>query len=186
MKKLEDLLDGRVAIGKIINHHGLNGEVKFFPYTNMKELIYNISDVLLYNPEKKKFFFSKIVNVRPLNKLRILQFRGIDSISSADKMKGFELYIEKEALPELEKDEYYLYELQNCSVYYEDDEFVGEVKDVLQTGANEVLVVEKQLNRFENEEVLIPVIKDFIVEINKKDKKIIVKRMTYDESDDKH
>ncbi|WP_038072715.1 hypothetical protein [Thermotoga sp. TBGT1766] len=60
IRTIQDLLNERVAIGKIVNTHGLKGEVKFFPYTNSEEIVKNLSDVILYNSEKKAFTTSPL------------------------------------------------------------------------------------------------------------------------------
>ncbi|OQY08804.1 MAG: hypothetical protein B6I29_04780 [Marinitoga sp. 4572_148] len=67
MKRLDDLLRDRVAIGKISNTHGLEGELKLFPFTNEKKVFYNLNDVLLYNPKTKRFLYAKIVSIRKAN-----------------------------------------------------------------------------------------------------------------------
>ncbi|MDN5342180.1 ribosome maturation factor RimM [Oceanotoga sp. DSM 15011] len=175
MKRLDDLLDGKIAIGRITNNHGLYGNVKFFPYTNIRELVFSLDEILLYNPGNKKFFFSRVEEVKPLNRLYVFQLHGVEGINEAKKLKGFEVYIEKEDLPSLEKNEYYIFELIGSEVYFEDGEHAGKITDVIQTGANDVIQVTKN----KKEEYLIPLIKEYIIEMNKEEKKFIVKRMEF-------
>jgi len=187
MKRLDDLLMERIDIGKISNSHGINGEVKLFPYTNLSEVIFALDNVLLFHPEKKKFFFSKVIEVKPSNKLYILRFQGVETISEAKNLQGFEVYIDKKEMPEIEDSEYYIYELIGMLVKYEDGEIVGEVKDIMQTKANDILMIEKKVTEYKSEETLIPLIQNFIVEMDKKNNIIIAKRMEWmeDETQDK-
>ena len=55
MESLSNLLKDKIAVGKIINSHGVKGEVKIQPYTNVDTVIHNLVDILLYNPNNKRF-----------------------------------------------------------------------------------------------------------------------------------
>jgi 16S rRNA processing protein RimM len=90
-------------------------------------------------------------------------------------------------MPEIEDSEYYIYELIGMLVKYEDGEIVGEVKDIMQTKANDILMIEKKVTEYKSEETLIPLIQNFIVEMDKKNNIIIAKRMEWmeDETQDK-
>lgn len=55
MESLVDLLKNKISVGKIINSHGVKGELKFQPYTNVESIIKNMENVLLYNPNNKRF-----------------------------------------------------------------------------------------------------------------------------------
>ncbi|ADA67325.1 MAG: Ribosome maturation factor RimM [Thermotoga sp. 47_83] len=174
IRTIQDLLDERVAIGKIVNTHGLKGEVKFFPYTNSEEIVKNLSDVILYNSEKKAFYNLTVESVRRMNKLFLIRFKSIDTIEAAEKIKGCEVFVKYEELPKLNEDEYYFYEILDCDVFYESGENVGKVVDIIETGSNDVLVVRKK-----KKETLIPMTKDCIVEIDKGAKRIIAKEMEW-------
>lgn len=181
MRRLEDLLDNKIAIGVVANTHGMDGLVKLYPYTNVEEVIYELDKVLLYHPEKKRFFFSKVVSVKPLNKYFLIEFDSLKTISEAEKFKGYEVYIEEEKLPELEDDEYYKFELVDSEVFFDDGEFAGYVIDVISTGSNDVISVKKNKDRYSTDELLFPVLKKVIVSMDKKNKKIVVKRLEWDE-----
>ncbi|ACM23327.1 MULTISPECIES: ribosome maturation factor RimM [Thermotoga] len=174
IKTVQDLINERIAVGKVVNTHGLKGEVKFFPYTNSEEIVKNLSSVVLYNREKKVFYNLSVESVRRMNKLFLIKFETIDTVEAAEKIKGCEVFIKYEELPPLQNDEYYFYEILGCEVYYESGECVGKVVDIIETGSNDVLVVKKK-----NRETLIPMIKDCVVEIKKPEKKIVVKELEW-------
>jgi len=177
MKRLENLLDDKISIGRIINNHGLDGLVKFMPFTNIVEMVFGLDEITLYNPENKEFFMSRVEEVKPLNRFFVLKLSGLKSIEDAKKMMGFQIYVPYEDLPELGEDEYYMFQLMNSKVYYEDGEYIGVVEDVMETGSNDVIQIKGE------EEVLIPLIKDYIVNLDLDNKKIVTKRIEYYEED---
>jgi 16S rRNA processing protein RimM len=177
MKRLENLLDDKISIGRIINNHGLDGLVKFMPFTNIGEMVFGLDEITLYNPENKEFFMSRVEEVKPLNRFFVLKLSGLNSIEDAKKMMGFQIYVPYEDLPELGEDEYYMFQLMNSKVYYEDGEYIGVVEDVMETGSNDVIQIKGE------EEVLIPLIKDYIVNLDLDNKKIVTKRIEYYEED---
>jgi 16S rRNA processing protein RimM len=177
MKRLDNLLDNKISIGRIINNHGLDGRVKFMPFTNIGEMVFGLDEITLYNPENKEFFMSRVEEVKPLNRFFVLKLSGLNSIEDAKKMMGFQIYVPYEDLPELGEDEYYMFQLMNSKVYYEDGEYIGVVEDVMETGSNDVIQIKGE------EEVLIPLIKDYIVNFDLNNKKIVAKRIEYYEED---
>jgi 16S rRNA processing protein RimM len=177
MKRLENLLDDKISIGRIINNHGLDGLVKFMPFTNIGEMVFGLDEITLYNPENKEFFMSRVEEVKPLNRFFVLKLSGLKSIEDAKKMMGFQIYVPYEDLPELGEDEYYMFQLMNSKVYYEDGEYIGVLEDVMETGSNDVIQIKGE------EEVLIPLIKDYIVNLDLDNKKIVTKRIEYYEED---
>jgi len=85
---LSELLKDRIAIGQIVNTHGLKGEVKLYPYTNQKTVLMNLSEVLLYDQKRKRYLLAKVKNVRKGPKTYLVKFEGIESIEDAEKLKG--------------------------------------------------------------------------------------------------
>jgi 16S rRNA processing protein RimM len=100
-------------------------------------------------------------------------------MDEAKKMIGYEVFIDKKDLPSLKSDEYYWYEILDSEVYYEDGEYVGKVEEIIQTGANDVISIK---NVEDDKEVLIPMTDNYIVELKKEDKIIIVKKIEWYEN----
>lgn len=114
----------------------------------------------------------KMVSISKMNDHYVVKFAGFDSIDKARKISGESIYVEESDLPALKKGEYYFYQIIGSDVYYESGEFVGPVKDIIQTGSNDVLIIGE-------EEILIPVIKDYIVNMDIKSKKITVRKLEW-------
>ncbi|KLO21770.1 ribosome maturation factor RimM [Marinitoga sp. 1197] len=179
MKRLDDLLKDKIAIGKISNTHGLNGELKLFPYTSEQRIFENLSDVLLYNSKTKRFLYAKLESIRKANKVYIVKIYGVENISSAQRYKDFIIYISEKDLPDLEETEFYYFQLLNKKVFYDDGAYIGKIIDILETGANDVIVIENEINKFEKEEILYPLIKENVVKFDKNADDIIVKRLEW-------
>ena len=134
---MEDLL----KVGVITTTHGVRGEVKVFPTTDAErfmELEYVILDT---GREKREL---TIQNVKFFKNLVILKFEGIDNINDIEKYKGKELWVPREEAQELDEDEYYIGDLIGMDVLLEDGTRFGSLKDVMETGANDVYVVETE------------------------------------------
>ncbi|MGC8820489.1 MAG: ribosome maturation factor RimM [Fervidobacterium sp.] len=170
MKKIEDLLKDKVPYGVLSNTHGLNGDMKFYLFSNMPELVGKIAEVVAYSESQKKFVVVKFEKVKRANDYFIVHLSGVNTISEAEKLKGFVIYLDKTFFPKSKDGEYYFFELLACEVYDENQNFVGIVEDIIETGNNDVIVV-----RNGKEEVLIPVIERYIVGIDKEGKKIFIR-----------
>ena len=152
---MEDLL----KVGVITTTHGVRGEVKVFPTTDAErfmELEYVILDT---GREKREL---TIQNVKFFKNLVILKFEGIDNINDIEKYKGKELWVPREEAQELDEDEYYIGDLIGMDVLLEDGTRFGSLKDVMETGANDVYVVETE----EGKEALLPAIHDCIMDVD--------------------
>ena len=104
----------------------------------------------------------EIQGVKFFKQFAILKFKGIDSINEIEKYKGKSLWITRaDALP-LGEDEYYIADLLDMKVYLEDGSFFGVLKDVIETGANDVYAIETE----DGKEVLVPAIHDCILEVD--------------------
>jgi len=179
LKGLKNLLDNKISVGKIVNSHGVKGEVKILPFTNLRSLIRELDHVILFNPSNKSFFFSKVLKVKDLNRFYVLALQGITNMDEAKKMMGYEIYTDIENLPCLEEDEYYWFEILESKVYYEDGEYIGQVQEIIETGANEVISVVKEEPNGETKETLIPMTDYYIVDLKKDEKTIITKKMDW-------
>ena len=104
----------------------------------------------------------------------ILKFKGIDNINDIEMYKQRELWIPREEGQDLEEDEYYIGDLIGMDVYTdESEERFGVLKDVMETGANEVYIVQSE--RYG--EVLLPAIHECILEVDPEEKKMTVHLM---------
>ena len=152
---MEDLL----KVGVLTTTHGIRGEVKVYPTTDADRFL-DLEYVLLDTGREKRKL--EIENVKYFKNLVILKFRGIDNINDIEMYKKRELWIPREEAQELEEDEYYIADLIGMDVVLEDGSKFGTLKDVMETGANDVYVVEQN----GASQLLLPAIKDCIRDID--------------------
>ena len=153
---MEDLL----KVGVITTTHGVHGEVKVFPTTDNAERFLELEYVLLDTGRELRRL--DIKNVRFFKNLVILKFDGIDNINDIEKYKGKDLWIPREEAQELGEDEYYIADLQGLNVVLEDGTGFGTLRDVMETGANDVYIIDSN----EHGEVLLPAIKECILDVD--------------------
>ena len=146
---MEDLL----TVGVITTTHGVRGEVKVYPTTDADRFL-DLEYVLLDTGREKRKL--EIQNVKYFKNLVILKFKGIDNIND------IEMYKQREEAQELDEDEYYIADLIGMDVVLEDGSHFGTLKDVMETGANDVYVVEDENGK----EVLLPAIKECILDVD--------------------
>lgn len=153
---MEDLLQA----GVITTTHGIRGEVKVFPTTDDVHRFEDLDSVLL--DTGREYMELEIENVKYFKQYAILKFKGIDNINDIEKYKGRSLYVTRDQAIPLEEDEYYIADLIGLAVYLENGEKFGILKDVMETGANDVYIVETK----EGKEVLIPAIHECVLDID--------------------
>ena len=153
---MEDLL----KVGVITTTHGVRGEVKVYPTTDEPERFLDLEYVLLDTGKELRRL--DIKNVRFFKNLVILKFDGIDNINDIEKYKGRDLWIPREEAQELDEDEYYIADLLGMKVILEDGSEFGTLKNVMETGANDVYIVDS----VEHGEVLLPAIKECILDVD--------------------
>lgn len=153
-----------MAIGQIINTHGVKGELKVYPLTDDVKRFRKIKEVYIEG-ELKKVVWCKI---QP--KTIILKIEGIDSVEDVMRYRNKYIEIKREDAVTLPKDRYFVTDIIGCNVYDEKQAEIGKVVDVIFTGSNEVYWVKKG-----NSEVLVPALKSVVVDILIDEKKIIIK-----------
>lgn len=161
---MEDLLQ----VGVITTTHGVRGEVKVFPTTDDSARFKELKKVLL--DTGKETLELEIAGVKFFKNLVILKFKGIDDINEVEKFKKCGLYVAREDAVALDENEYFIADLIGLKVWSDEDEELGELTDVLQTGANDVYVVRQE----GGEELLLPAIKECVKEVDLKEGKILV------------
>lgn len=161
---MEDLLQ----IGVITTTHGVRGEVKVFPTTDDSARFKELKKVLL--DTGKETLELEIAGVKFFKNLVILKFKGIDDINEVEKYKKCGLYVAREDAVALDENEYFIADLIGLKVWSDEDEELGELTDVLQTGANDVYVVRQE----DGEELLLPAIKECVKEVDLKEGRILV------------
>ena len=149
---MEDMLQ----VGVITQTHGVRGEVKVFPTTDDVNRFKKLKQVIL--DTGKETMPLEIQSVKFFKQFVILKFKGIDNINDIEKYKRCSLYVTREHAVALEEDENFIADMIGMEVCTEDGNIFGTLKDVIETGANDVYVIENA----EHGEVLVPAIKECI------------------------
>ena len=160
---MEDLL----KVGVITTTHGVRGEVKVFPTTDPERFLDLEYVILDAGREMKKL---EIRNVKFFKNLVILKFDGIDNINDIEKYKGKSLLVDREHAVKLKKDEYFIADMIGMDVFTEEGELFGALKDVMETGANDVYIIEMT----DGKEVLVPAIKQCILDVDIENRKMVI------------
>ncbi|MBF0714850.1 ribosome maturation factor RimM [Gemelliphila palaticanis] len=163
----------RLKVGKIVNTHALKGELKVISTSDFIEERLSTGSKLIITRGNQVLKEVEVEYSREHKGAFLVKFLGIDSINEAEQYKNLHLKVEEEYLEELEDGEFYYYEIIGCNVYDENNTFIGEVVDILQTGANDVWVVKND----EGKENLIPYIEDVVKNIDIDNKIINIETM---------
>lgn len=147
-------------VGVITSTHGIRGEVKVFPTTDDPRRFLDLTQVLLDTGRER--IPMKIQNVRFFKQFVILKFEGLDNINEVERYRRCPLLVERKDAVPLEEDEYFVADMLGVEVLMEDGARFGTLKDVIETGANDVYVIDS----LEHGEVLIPAIKECILEVD--------------------
>ena len=149
-----------LQVGVITSTHGIRGEVKVFPTTDDPARFKKCKSVLLDTGKEHKEM--KIESVKFFKQFVIIKFQGFDNINDIEMYKGKSLYVTRENAVKLKKDEYFIADLIDCKVVNEEEQEIGVLTDVMQTGANDVYVVQMT----DGKELLLPAIKECVLDIN--------------------
>ncbi len=157
-------MNNELEIGKIVNTHGLRGDVKVMPWCDEPEIFHELAYVLIDGNE------FDIEKSRIQKNMVILKLKGIDDINDAENYRNKTLTIPREELGELPDGTYYICDLLGCSVETVDGRALGKICDIIKTGSNDVYVIEND----DKKQVLIPVIDEVVKQVDLENKHITV------------
>lgn len=149
-----------LQVGVFASTHGVKGEIKVFPTTDDVNRFDDLKEVILDTGKEKMEL--TVTGVKYFKKFVILKFKEIDDINQIEKYRGKPLLVTRENAVPLAENEYFIADLLGFAVIDEDGKKLGTLTDVMQTGANDVYVVEME----DKKELLIPVIKQCVLKID--------------------
>ena len=163
---------GLVCVGKVGAPYGVKGWLKIQSYTSPPQSLLQYQPWLLFRPDLTQDFSSAAADSegswytfeqgRPQGKGLVAKFEGIKDRTEAERLVGCAIYIQRSQLPALPEGEFYWIDLIGMQVKNLQDQPLGSIKELLETGANDVLVV-----RAGNRERLIPYVMDhYVIEVN--------------------
>ncbi|MCQ2539580.1 MAG: ribosome maturation factor RimM [Acetatifactor sp.] len=147
-------------VGIVSSTHGVKGEVKVYPTTDDMRRFKRLKDVIVDTGKERLTL--EIEGVKFFKQFVILKFKGIDTLNDVEKYRKATLFVTRENAVRLRKDEYFIADLMGLEVRDESDAKIGVLREVLETGANDVYIIDLDDGR----ELLLPAIKDCVLEVD--------------------
>ena len=164
MENMEQFL----RVGVISSTHGIRGEVKVYPTTDDPERFLDLDEVILDTGREHKIL--EIEGVKFFKNQVILKFKGYDNINVIEKYLKKDLLVDREHAVELGENENFIADLIDMEVVTDEGKVLGTLTDVIETGANDVYAVKTP----EGKEILLPAIRDCILDVNVDEKRMTV------------
>ncbi|GAB4441004.1 MAG: ribosome maturation factor RimM [Chloroflexi bacterium OHK40] len=161
-------MDELLLIGQILGPFGVRGQVKVKAFTDRPDHIARQVRTIFTGPGRPPLTLRRLTEHKP--GLLIATFEGITTREAAEELRGEELYIRAVDAAPLASDEYFLHDLVGLAVSTTAGEAVGSVREVLETGAGEVLVVA----RAGQPDALVPMVRDFIAELDIPGRRVVI------------
>lgn len=164
--------DKKVMLGQLASVYGVKGWLKVTSHTQPRTNIFNYPQWLL--KIGKDWQECHVEQGRPHGKTLVVKLKGCDDRDQAKQLVGIEIAVYRYQLPDTDDDEYYWSDLVGMSVISTDGEDLGSIKELLETGSNDVLIVQKK-QMGKTTECLIPwLVGDVIIEVNRNARLITV------------
>ena len=164
-------MEKQLQVGVISSFHFVRVEVKVFPTTDDVTRFRQLKKV--YLDTGREMLPLEIQNVKFFKQFAILKFKGIDNINDIEKYRGKSLMIDREDAVDLDEDEYFIADMIGMKVYTEDGSEFGTLKDVIETGANDVYISPS----LEHAEVLIPELRECILDVDMDEERMTIHLM---------
>lgn len=159
-----------LQVGKIVNTHGIKGEVKAIPLTDNPRRFNKLKWAYVSKEISNEMPKFDIVSVKHHKNFVILKFSGIDDMNAAEKLKEHFVIIDRKDAVKLPKDTFFICDLIGMNVFDTEEKKLGALTDVLSTGSNDVYVVKSDNNK----EILIPALKSVVKKVCFEDNKMVV------------
>lgn len=149
-------------VGKIVNTHGIKGEVRVISQTDFPEERYQVGEILYLFLDKKEPLKLTIASHRKHKNFDLLSFEGYYNINQVEPFRDGILKVSEDQLGELAENEFYYHEIIGLEVFDETGKSLGQIAEILSPGANDVWVV-KQKGRAD---ILLPYIESVVKKID--------------------
>ncbi len=158
-------MDKQIVIGKIVAPHGVRGDIRILPLTEKPEQFLDLDYLLL--PDARRL---TIKEARFHKRMVLIKTEEIKTMNEAELLRGKNVLIYSEDLPQLEDGQFYVADLIGLPVFDEQGKQIGTFKDSLSTGSNDVYVIAVPNDK----DILLPALKIYVREINLAEKRIVV------------
>lgn len=149
-------------VGKIVNTHGIRGEVRVISTTDFTEERYQVGEKLFLFRDKQDVLPLTIASYRRHKNFDLLSFEGYPNINDVEAFRDGILKISEKQMGELDEHEYYYHEIIGLVVVDENDKEIGKITEILSPGANDVWVVKRKGKK----DALIPYIESVVKDID--------------------
>jgi 16S rRNA processing protein RimM len=161
-------LSDSILVGKVVRPHGREGLVRVLSYARSEASFMGSGMVFLKKPSGEVRGF-QVLDVRPHKRVLLMRLEGVDSIQSAEDIRGADIFVGAHTLSKAE-DEAFWFELLGLTVYLESGESIGKVFEILPTPAHEIYVV-----RDGSREYLIPGVHEVVKEIDVRKGRMVIR-----------
>lgn len=154
-----------LRIGCIVRAHGVHGAVKLQPTTDRIERFRGLSHAYL---EERNGAIRpvEVSGVRLLNDAVALEIAGVDTVEAAERLRGAYLSVDRAHTVPLPAETYFVADLIGCDTFDTAGRRYGKVTDVVETGANDVYVIE-------NGKLMVPALKRVLHEVATEEQRIV-------------
>ena len=160
---------GYVLIGKIVGVHGIKGTNRFKSYAESLS-VFEPGRSMLIRDNRSREKRVEVNWVKAHTRTPLIAFKGVADREGAEALIGADMFIPETELPALDEDTYYWFELIGLEVYTTEEDYLGRITSIFETGSNDVYVVKDK-----KQEVLIPALESVVVDID-----LELKRMRVD------
>ncbi len=159
-----------LEVGQIVNTHGIKGEVRVMSQTDFPEERFSPGSILFIGTRDGEKVEIEVRSGRPHKQFQLVAFENHPTIEDVERYKGLTLFILKQQVKPLQENSFYYHDILGCTVVSLNNETIGEVSDILETGANDVWEV-KGVN---GKNHYIPFIRDVVKEVDVANKRVVI------------
>lgn len=156
-----------IAVGRVVSAHGLKGEFKVYPLSNIEER-YNFLKRIFFEMHDGQLIDTEVEYSKPFGEYEIIKIIGIDNRDDAEKFKGAYISIRIEDIAPLDENSFYVFDLEGLNVFSPEGDMLGTVIRVEEYPSNAIFVV-----KTENSEIMVPAVHEYIKEVNIAEKKLV-------------
>jgi 16S rRNA processing protein RimM len=160
-----------LRIGKIVDNHGINGEIKVLPITDNPELFNNM-DLFMLSKNGEIVKSVRLEYLTELNQYLLCKLHSVDSIEEAKKIKGLDIVIPENMLPKAEQNEVYWKDIKGSEVLDKSENIIGTLEDYIETGGTDIFKIKDSSGN----EYMISNNPVHVLKIDEKEKKIIINK----------
>lgn len=159
-------------VGKIVNTHGIKGEVKVVPITDFADERFQVGNDLAIE-KNGEYVPVTVESARPHKGMELIKFQGLDNINDVQTFRNCYLDVSEDQQDDLADGQYYYRQIIGLDVVTSDGRRLGQIKEILSPGANDVWVVQRP----GKDDLLLPVIKDVIKKVDLDNHQVLVELM---------